>query len=216
METEKEKITEPTDETESTATENAAQTNESETAKTDNTEAKEELTPEQIKLKRKNDIIRILKFVGFSCSAGVIQFVVFTILNEVLHLIYWPAYLIALVLSVLWNFTFNRKFTFKSANNVPIAMLKVAAYYVVFTPLSTLWGDALTDKAHWNEYLVLAFTMVINLVTEYLFNQFVVYRKSMNTNALGKKENAALEAAGKHDGAEKEEDKAEDKGDENA
>ena len=216
METEKEKITELTEETESPATENADRAIESETAKADNTEAKEELTPEQIKLKRKNDIIRILKFVGFSCSAGVIQFVVFTILNEVLHLIYWPAYLIALVLSVLWNFTFNRKFTFKSANNVPIAMLKVAAYYVVFTPLSTLWGDALTDKAHWNEYLVLAFTMVINLVTEYLFNQFVVYRKSMNTNALGKKENAALEAAGKHDGAEKEEDKAEDKGDENA
>lgn len=212
METEKEKITEPTEETESTATENAAQTNESETAKTDNTEAKEELTPEQIKLKRKNDIIRILKFVGFSCSAGVIQFVVFTILNEVLHLIYWPAYLIALVLSVLWNFTFNRKFTFKSANNVPIAMLKVAAYYVVFTPLSTLWGDALTDKAHWNEYLVLAFTMVINLVTEYLFNQFVVYRKSMNTNALGKKENAALEAAGKQDEASKEEEKSDDAG----
>lgn len=212
METEKEKITEPTEETESTATENAAQTNESETAKTDNTEAKEELTPEQIKLKRKNDIIRILKFVGFSCSAGVIQFVVFTILNEVLHLIYWPAYLIALTLSVLWNFTFNRKFTFKSANNVPIAMLKVAAYYVVFTPLSTLWGDALTDKAHWNEYLVLAFTMVINLVTEYLFNQFVVYRKSMNTNALGKKENAALEAAGKQDEASKEEEKSDDAG----
>ena len=216
METDKDKITELTEETESPATENADRAIESETAKADNTEAKEELTPEQIKLKRKNDIIRILKFVGFSCSAGVIQFVVFTILNEVLHLIYWPAYLIALTLSVLWNFTFNRKFTFKSANNVPIAMLKVAAYYVVFTPLSTLWGDALTDKAHWNEYLVLAFTMVINLVTEYLFNQFVVYRKSMNTNALGKKENAALEAAGKHDGAEKEEDKAEDKGDENA
>ena len=216
METEKEKITELTEETESPATENADRAIESETAKADNTEAKEELTPEQIKLKRKNEIIRVLKFVGFSCSAGVIQFVVFTILNEVLHLIYWPAYLIALVLSVLWNFTFNRKFTFKSANNVPIAMLKVAAYYVVFTPLSTLWGDALTDKAHWNEYLVLAFTMVINLVTEYLFNQFVVYRKSMNTNALGKKENAALEAAGKHDGAEKEEDKAADKGDENA
>ena len=215
METEKEKITELTEETASPTTESTDNAVGSETAKA-NTEAKEELTPEQIKLKRKNEIIRVLKFVGFSCSAGVIQFVVFTILNEVLHLIYWPAYLIALVLSVLWNFTFNRKFTFKSANNVPIAMLKVAAYYVVFTPLSTLWGDALTDKAHWNEYLVLAFTMVINLVTEYLFNQFVVYRKSMNTNALGKKENAALEAAGKHDGAEKEEDKAEDKGDENA
>ena len=212
METDKEKITELTEETESPATENTDRAIESETAKADNTEAKEELTPEQIKLKRKNDIIRILKFVGFSCSAGVIQFVVFTILNEVLHLIYWPAYLIALTLSVLWNFTFNRKFTFKSANNVPIAMLKVAAYYVVFTPLSTLWGDALTDKAHWNEYLVLAFTMVINLVTEYLFNQFVVYRKSMNTNALGKKENAALEAAGKQDEASKEEEKPDDAG----
>lgn len=217
METEKEEITELTEEKEPLTEESADKNGvmaEADTAKAEN--AKDELTPEQIKLKRKNEIIRMLKFVGFSCSAGVIQFVTFTILNEVLHLIYWPAYLIALVLSVLWNFTFNRKFTFKSANNVPIAMLKVAAYYVVFTPLSTLWGDALTDKAHWNEYLVLAFTMVINLITEYLFNQFVVYRKSMNTNDLGKKEEAALAAAGKKDEAPESELKAEDNDKDNA
>lgn len=159
------------------------------------TEEKQELTPEQVKLKRKNDIIRIVKFVLFSASAGIIQTVAFTLLNEVAHLVYWASYLIALVLSVVWNFTFNRKFTFKSANNVPIAMLKVAAYYAVFTPISTFGGNAL-ESIGWNEYLVLALSMVLNMVTEYLYNQFVVYRKSMNTNNLGKKEEAALKEAG--------------------
>ncbi len=158
-------------------------------------EEKAELTPEQIKLKRKNNIIRIIKFVLFSASAGLIQIASFTLLNEVAKLLYWPAYLISLVLSVIWNFTFNRKFTFKSANNVPIAMLKVAIYYAVFTPLSTWGGNALKNIG-WNEYLVLAISMVLNLVTEFLYNQYVVYRKSMNTNDLGKKEEAKMAEAG--------------------
>ena len=121
----------------------------------------------------------------FSISAGIIQIGSFTLLNEVAHLPYWPAYLISLVLSVLYNFTLNRRFTFQSVANVPIAMAKVVAYYGVFTPLSTWWGDALTGIG-WNEYLVLVGTMLINVSTEYLFCRFVVYRKSMNTQ--GKQE----------------------------
>ena len=66
-----------------------------------------------------------VKFLLFSISAGIIQALTFTFLFEVIHFIYWPAYLIALVLSVLWNFTLNRKFTFKSAANVPKAMIKI-------------------------------------------------------------------------------------------
>lgn len=152
----------------------------------------EVLTPEQQKLKRKQEIIRVVKFVLFSASAGIIQTVTFTLMNEVGKLPYWPSYLTALILSVVWNFTFNRKFTFKSASNVPKAMLLVLAYYAVFTPLSTLWGDALTVKAGWNEYLVLALTMLINMSTEYLYSTYVVFRKSMNTNDLGKKEKEEL------------------------
>ena len=168
----------------------------------------EELIEAQKKLKRKNEIVRVVKFVLLSASAGVIQLVSFTILNELAFrgtetgVGYWVPYLISLILSVIWNFTFNRKFTFKSAANVPKAMLLVLAYYVVFTPLSTLWGDALTDKAGWNEYAVLIMTMVINLVTEFLYNRFVVYRKSLNTNDLGKKEEAAIQAAGETDTSE--------------
>lgn len=146
-------------------------------------------------LTKKQNAIQFIKFVLFSASAGLIQAGTFTLLNELVGWSYWPCYLIALTLSVLWNFTFNRRFTFKSANNVPIAMLKVAGYYAVFTPLSTLWGDAL-DKAGLNEYIILAGTMVINLVTEYLFCRFVVYRKSMNTRVEKKDkiEEAAEEA----------------------
>lgn len=134
------------------------------------------------------EIIRTLKFVLFSAGAGIIQTVTFTLLNEFVTDKYWYAYLPALVLSVLFNFTVNRKFTFKSANNVPVAMLKVAAYYVVFTPLSTWWGDIMAEDWLWNEYLVLAVTMAINLSTEFLYQKFVVFRNSIDTNDLAKKE----------------------------
>ena len=129
---------------------------------------------------KKAEMIRFLKFVLFSISAGLIQIVSFTIMNEVVKMKYWPAYLIALTLSVVWNFTINRKFTFKSASNVPVAMAKVAAFYVVFTPLSTWWGNDL-DNLGVNEYLILIGTMVINFVTEFLFQRFVVFRDSIDT-----------------------------------
>ena len=123
----------------------------------------------------------------FSCSAGVIQFGSFTLMNELIRWSYWPSYLIALTLSVLFNFTVNRKFTFKSAKNIPLAMMQVIGYYVLFTPLSTLWREALT-RAGWNEYIVLFGTMVINLVTEFSFYRFVVYKNHMFTNKEGQAE----------------------------
>ena len=131
---------------------------------------------------KKKELIRSIKFVLFSISAGVIQVLSFTLMEEVLHLEHWVSYLVALVLSVLWNFTLNRKFAFCSANNVPIAMLKVAGFYLVFTPLSTWWTAALTgEPILLNEYLVLAGTMLINFVTEYLFDRFVVFGKSIDS-----------------------------------
>lgn len=143
---------------------------------------------------KKEEIARIVKYVLFSASAGVIQFVTFTLLNEIVQWPYWPCYLIALVLSVLWNFTLNREFTFKSAANIPRAMLLVAAYYAVFSPLSTLWGTALTNIG-WNEYIVLIGTMLINLTTEFLYWRLVIYRDSIDTNARAKRQQAELEEA---------------------
>ncbi len=131
---------------------------------------------------KKEELIRTVKFVLFSISAGVIEFVSFTLLTTLTDWPYWPCYLIALVLSVIWNFTLNREFTFRSANNVPIAMLKVAAYYAVFTPLSTLLGNWLTETLGWNEFLVTILNMVLNFITEYLFDRFVVFRDSIDTN----------------------------------
>lgn len=131
---------------------------------------------------KKKEFLRTVKFVLFSISAGVIQVVSFTLFEEVLHLVHWLSYLISLVLSVLWNFTLNRKFTFCSAGNVPLAMVQVAAFYLVFTPLSTWWTAALTGEAvGWNEYLVLVLTMIVNFVTEYLFDRLVVFRKTLDT-----------------------------------
>lgn len=130
------------------------------------------------------ELLRTIKFTLFSISAGIIQVVSFTLLNELLAWNYWVSYLISLVLSVLWNFTLNRKYTFHSASNVPVAMLKVTGFYLVFTPLSTWWTAALTEPAYgieWNEYVVLAITMVINFVTEYLFDRFFVFGNSIDT-----------------------------------
>ncbi|MEL7568993.1 MAG: GtrA family protein [Eubacteriaceae bacterium] len=140
-----------------------------------------------INLSRKQNTIQFFKFIAFSCSAGIIQAISFTILNEKTNMPYWPCYLIALTLSVLYNFTVNRRYTFKSANNIPKAMLLVAAFYCVFTPLSTWWGEALTN-AGWNEYIVLFGTMLTNLITEFLYDRFVVFRKSIYTNKLAQKE----------------------------
>ena len=130
----------------------------------------------------KKELLRSLKFVLFSISAGVIQIVSFTIFEELFHFTHWVSYLISLILSVLWNFTLNRKYTFHSAANVPIAMLKVAAFYVVFTPLSTWWTAVLTGAEFgWNPYVVEIGTMVINFVTEFLYDRFVVFGKSIDT-----------------------------------
>lgn len=135
---------------------------------------------------KKEELARVSKYVLFSASAGIIQFLTFTLTHEIIGWPYWPCYLSALVLSVLWNFTLNREFTFKSTANIPRAMTLVALYYCVFTPLSTLWGTALTN-AGWNDYLVLGGTMLVNLTTEFLFWRLVVYRDSINTNARAKR-----------------------------
>ena len=141
-------------------------------------------SPEQEKQsKKRSELIRTVKFVLFSVSAGVIEIGVFTVLYELLHWEYWVAYLIALVLSVVWNFTLNRAFTFRSANNVPVAMLKVAAYYAVFTPVTTVLGNYLEGTCGWNGMLVTVMNMLLNFVTEYLYDRFVVFGKSIDTNS---------------------------------
>ncbi len=136
----------------------------------------------QEKKKDRTELIRTVKFVLFSISAGLIQIGSFTLLTSLTQWDYWVRYLISLVLSVLWNFTLNREFTFRSAGNVPAAMLKVAAYYAVFTPVTTLLGEYLVSRCGWNDFVVTLLNMVLNFVTEYLFDRFVVFGKSIDTN----------------------------------
>lgn len=154
--------------------------------------------------KAKGGVWQFIKFAFFSASAGIIQVLSFTLMSEVIIKLpalqnlmntnasfakimsneYGPMYLIALILSVLWNFTFNRKFTFKSANNVPVAMLKVFAFYLVFTPISTLLGNHFTAKfadISAINYIVLGCTMACNMITEFLYDKFVVFKGSENT-----------------------------------
>ncbi len=157
---------------------------------------------------KKANLIQAVKFALFSASAGIIQVVSFTLLNEVLlpdlHIEneavmkilsaeYGVCYLFALLLSVLWNFTFNRKFTFKSANNIKIAMLKVLGFYCVFTPVSVILGEMVSKNTTWEfaEYAILGVTMATNMVSEFLYCKYVVYNEK---NEKRDNENAAEEA----------------------
>ena len=138
-----------------------------------------------LKEKRK-EVVRGLKFVLFSISAGIIEFVSFALLDAFTEWCYWPKYLIALTLSVLWNFTLNRRFTFRSAGNVPIAMIKVACFYMVFTPLSTILGNYLAEDLGWNDLFVTILNMAANLVTEYYYDRYFVFGKTIDTNEKAK------------------------------
>lgn len=150
----------------------------------------------QPQLTKQQNLWMAVKFVLFSASAGIIEFGAFFLLNRFTNLDrltgleeifgneHGLTYFIALFLSVLWNFTLNRKFTFLSAANVPVAMLKVLAFYLVFAPLSIWWTVALTNRGI-NEYLVLIGTMLINLSTEFVYHRFVVFRNSLYTNKEG-------------------------------
>ncbi len=137
---------------------------------------------------KRKETLRVIKFIMFSISAGVIEIISFTLLNELTDWPYWPCYLIALILSVIWNFTLNRKFTFKSVANVPVAMAKILAFYCVFTPVTTVLGNYLAESLHWNEYIVTGINMGLNITTEYLYDRFVVFRKTLDTNNLAQKQ----------------------------
>lgn len=141
-------------------------------------------------MKKSKELWQAIKFTLFSISAGIIQALSFALLHDVLHLeSYWMSHIPSLVLSVIWNFTFNRRYTFRSDCNVPKAMMKVALYYLVFTPASAWWGTAMSN-AGIHDWLVEAFNMIVNFVTEFLFQKFVVYRGTIDTNELAKKEQA--------------------------
>jgi len=127
----------------------------------------------------KKQLWQAVKFTLFSISAGIIQVGSFALL-ELFIQTYWIPYLTSLLLSIVWNFTMNRKFTFKSAANVPIAMAKVLGFYLAFTPLST-WLGNLAEANGVNDFLILAITMVSNFVLEFLFCKFVVYRGKEDT-----------------------------------
>lgn len=142
-------------------------------------------------MKKSSNFLQFIKFTLFSASAGIIQIGVFTLLNELIKFkegdsLYWVCYLSALILSIVWNFTFNRRYTFKSAANVPIAMLKLFGFYLVFTPVSTYLGNLCQNNGV-DEYVVLVVTMLINFVLEYLFSKFVMYRNKENTLPDSKK-----------------------------
>ena len=127
------------------------------------------------------EVWRFIKFALFSASAGIIEIAVFSLLNELTGWGYWACYLPALVLSVVWNFTLNRRYAFRAEGSYTRQMLLVFLFYCAFTPASTLLGDWLADTVGWNEYLVTALNMIANFVLEFLYQRFVVFKNSLDT-----------------------------------
>ena len=128
----------------------------------------------------KKEIVRFFKFLIVSVGAGIVQAVVFALLTELKIWPFWPCNLIALILSVVWNLTINRKVTFKSAKSIPVALLQVFAFYAVFTPATVFGGQWLVNHG-WNDYLVQGLTMVLNFMLEFLYQRFIVFRKTIDT-----------------------------------
>ena len=132
------------------------------------------------------ELFRIIKFTIISISAGLIQIGSFALINEIFDCNYWVAYIPSLLLSIIWNFTINRKITFKSSNNVTKSMILVLLFYAVFTPLSTLLGTYLTS-INVNEYIVQGINMALNFVLEFLYTRYIIYRNSCDTIDTEKK-----------------------------
>ena len=126
------------------------------------------------------EFIRAAKFTLLSISAGVIQVLSFTLMNELMHLDYWVSYIVSLLLSIVWNFTVNRKVTFRTSANLRRSMLLVLLFYLLFTPVSTVLGS-FAETNGVNEYIVLGLTMLSNLTLEYLYTRYFVYRDSCDT-----------------------------------
>ena len=138
-------------------------------------------------MKNKKELLRTIKFTLFSISAGIIEIGLFTLLDKFTNWPYWPCYLIALVVSVIWNFTLNREYTFKSTANVSLAMLKVGLFYLIFTPTSTILGNYLAEHLHWYEFLVTALNMLCNFIFEYLYDKYYVFKGTIDTKINIKK-----------------------------
>ena len=127
-----------------------------------------------------------IKFTLFSISAGLIQIVSFELLNILTPLDYWIKYLTALILSILWNYTFNRRYTFHSNANIASSMILVFIFYVFFTPVSTFLGQVASNN-NINETVVLLVTMIANFILEFLYQRFFVFKNSIDTNSIANK-----------------------------
>ena len=132
-------------------------------------------------MKDKKELIRKIKFTLFSISAGIIEIVLFTLLEKFTNLSYWACYLPALIASVIWNFTLNREYTFKSTVNIPKAMTLVFIFYLVFTPVSTILGNYLAENLGWNDFIVTGLNMLANFILEYLYDKYVVFKGNIDT-----------------------------------
>ena len=138
--------------------------------------------------KDRKELFRAIKFAIVSMSAGIVELGTFTLMNELTNLKYWPCYLTALIASIIWCYTINRRYTFKSGKPIPVVLAYAAAFYAVFTPATTILGNYLAETLLWNEYLVTIINMTLNLVTEYLYDTYVVYRNNMDNNSIAQKQ----------------------------
>ncbi|MDO5025763.1 MAG: GtrA family protein [Trueperella sp.] len=126
------------------------------------------------KIKLTETQLQAVKFTLLSGTAAVVEagsYALFLALD--LMPVSW-AQAISVALSVLWNFTLNRKFTFKSTGNVPFAMLLVSLFYVAYIPISSVLAG-LMDDAGMHPAVIKIIWLLINFVGEFIWWKYVVF-----------------------------------------
>lgn len=150
---------------------------------------------------KRQEKLQFVKYALCAASAGIIQFLTFTILQAVIpdngqtmhfivenmSVVTFSATTVALCLSILWNFTLNRKFTFKDAGNVPKAMVLAFIFYIPFYPFQTWYVHTIKELLGASINIDAAgiiaegTVMIMNFILEFLWQKFVVFRKKKPT-----------------------------------
>lgn len=177
------------------------------------------LSQEELKAARKKKAKRFLKYAIIAISGGLIQLTAYIILSDAIKLdkhvsfdaiyqkqpwlteifydpdtgkTYGLSYFIAVSLSVIWNFTFNRKYTFKSASNVPKAMLLFVLYYAFSIPFNC-WAIVQLNKLvvfPLSDKVILICIMLANGLPAFFYQRYVVFGRSLDTKHKKKKRQA--------------------------
>ena len=133
----------------------------------------------QPRAKTKNGWLQFLQFVVVSLGAGVIEYATFALMTWIVpdnKTMLVAAEVTSVVLSCLFNFTVNRKYTFHSSSNIPLGMLLYGVYYAFLATPAGVWFLLFLTQGGMHELLAKAVKMLVNFIFDYLFCKFILFQ----------------------------------------